>query len=358
MSPRILALDIGGTAVKAGVFEGDRMVKSHSWFHSYNSSESAEARTDLLGAIKDFDNRFDAAGLGLAGLVADDISLMRSTVLGSLIGLSWPDFFYDNFGVEVVTADNDADCGAVSEFYQHSHKSLFYIVVGTGIGSAYVAHDGTLPFRLRLPRTKIVTDHDNPIPNDLGLGIGIPRAFVLERLTAHGADPDIAHRVLIDSQGLPLTGPGSDPASIRAGDLGSAVGVSRLFKILCLSQRLEIDHKLFDHRTCAKTVCELAPSTEIAQLTLNLFAEFLGLAIATAQDQVRDHCGLEIYPDIHLGGTIMQSYHLFRDKLDETLRYKSLVSHNIHLVQNPQTNNLQGAGLQARFAWEERYDRH
>lgn len=364
MSDRILALDIGGTSVKAGIFKDKCLEAQITWEHDYKNCGLTDAKKDLLRRIRDFcSGHLNAVGIAIAGLVANDNSFYRSTVLTSFVGLNLPEFIKKELGVEIATIDNDADCGAIHE-WQITQKSLLYVVVGSGIGSAFVDNAGNLPYMIRLAPAHLFSDKDNPIPNDIGLRIGISKDVVFKTLAEHNISRKTIETFLVDGDGNPLCGPNNDPNYIRIGALGSATGVRRIIEMMLESNGIKSEDWLsqydenFDEQDlannarAARVVCILAERGDVfAKNALEIFAGFLGQAISRAQKFIFSEQLLSSYPDARLAGAIMNSSHLFLPILKASL-LDSEVDCGLIVVKDATLVNLHGAYLRARAVLE------
>ena len=114
---RILTLDLGGTAVKAGLFSNGSLEKTTVWRHNYKDCGQNQARDDILTKSRIFGgNHIAAIGLSVAGLIASDNTLYRSTVLTSLEGSDIGNFLQRGLSASRFSIDNDGDCGAIGEY--------------------------------------------------------------------------------------------------------------------------------------------------------------------------------------------------------------------------------------------------
>jgi len=367
MKKRILALDMGGTSVKAGLFYRDEEEKETSWEHNYRDCGLKKAKADLITRIKKFSTcKVDAVGLSVAGLIATDNSLYRSTVLTSFTGFNIPEFLRQELGVEVVTIDNDADCGAMGEWH-NCRKRFFYVVVGSGIGSAYINYDGRLPYLTRLDPKHKFSDKDNPIPNDLGLQVALPKTYIYKKFKEFcDVDKEKIDKVLKDKNGKPLRGPNNSPNSIRVGKLGSATGLKNIIDILLFGQDfdtedyyqnqisrylpkgIKINLKDFSNeKKIAKMLSLFAHHGEpIAQQAFKLFGHFLGYGIAKATKVIRSQQRIYDTLEVRLSGQIMGSADLF-EKETRLVVCEGGGNCHLKLASSPYKTNLQGAYLRA-----------
>ncbi|MFA6097327.1 MAG: hypothetical protein WC788_06910 [Candidatus Paceibacterota bacterium] len=306
-----LVVDMGGSAVKAGLFQDGKMIEKGLWRHDYKNSCFAAARSDLLSKLKEIcSGRADLVGLGIAGLLSCDGTLFRSTVLTSFTGSNIGQFVAKKFGAESYTQDNDADCGAIGEHY-YIGTELFYVVIGSGIGSACVDSGGKLLYPVRIDRNiPFVEEMNHPI-SDIGLRSAISRQEIADTFVKMG----------IMDHGLSM-----DAESIQLGSLGSAVGVGNILQMLWKGKFFGEDCKkyymkyleendgmlqdLFSERYAARTMAKLAKNGEPrSMLAYRLMGRFLGKAISRAEKILYEDHGR--YFQVRLAGNILDSRELF-----------------------------------------------
>jgi hypothetical protein len=338
MAKKILALDMGGTSVKAAVFDwsGQEMMKVR-WEHAYKESSLEDAKGDLLARINQFcDKDIDALGLSVAGLVATDKSLYKSTVLTSFTGFNISEFLKEELGVKHATIDNDADCGALAEY---SGSKFLFVIVGSGVGSAYIDKDGNLPY---LKRFKVGThfhESDNPIINDIGLRITIPYESVIERFGRLNIGEKWVSKYL-------------DNKEIKMGELGSALGMKRIIEIVMPKYASYYMKRGFQDINQDSRVANVLAKNAVfgdpfALYAFRIFASFLGYGIRKAARVLEQEQGINLIEEcleIKLGGAIMDSYMLFNGYLREELSKEKM---NYKLTQ-AEKSNLYGAYMRAR----------
>jgi hypothetical protein len=349
MDKKTLVLDMGGSSVKAGLFYGDKLFKTETWRHEYAVLEQDAALAHLKKSIFHFFGKdFDHIGLGIAGLLACDGSLFRSTVLIAFTGLNIGELLKDYFSAINFIEDNDADCGAIGE-YSFVKKDLLYIVVGSGIGSACVDGYGNLLYRVRIEKSVPFSEEMNHPISDIGLMVKVNHGKVAKYFKSCGAECFIPH---------------SDE-EIRLGNLGSAVGVSNILKALWkdnfddpkivdyyrqyLKDKPELFKDLFSKKYGAKTIAFLAKCGEPKSiLAYRLMGRFLGLAISEAEKILFKDQG-RFFP-VYLSGEIINSRELFwADMEHEISRNKIRTSCFVSKASQAVINaNLLGAFLRVQ----------
>jgi predicted NBD/HSP70 family sugar kinase len=355
MKKKILSLDLGGTAVKIGLFEDDNLVKTASWRHDYKDCGLEKAKEDLLKRSLEFcDTKVDLVGLGVAGLLATDNTLFRSTVISSFKDFNIGQFLKDKFGAFGYSQDNDADCGALGEYYLAKHE-LFYVVVGSGIGSACVDVNGNLMYPVRINNNLQFSEEMNHPISDAGLRLSLNDDDVEKIFGKVGA-------VLPANNDFYKSLHEED--RVRMGNLGSAIGVGNLLKILWngkfdnqetvdyyrnyLDRDKGLSSDLYSRRYAAEQIARLAFKGEPKSIAAyRLQGRFLGLTISKAENILhQDHD--KFFP-VHLGGKIMGSADLFLDDLKCELRENKIdckceLSETFIKKENA---NLRGAFLRA-----------
>ncbi len=161
---KTLAIDMGGSAIKAALIWNGKIMQEGSWRHDYRDSDLGAAKSDLLMKLKNIcGSEADLVGLGIAGLLSKDGTLWRSTVLTSFSGFDIGQFVAKEFGAMSYSQDNDADCGAIGE-HHYAGSELLYVVIGSGIGSACVDNNGSLLYPVRIDRNiPFVEEMNHPI---------------------------------------------------------------------------------------------------------------------------------------------------------------------------------------------------
>lgn len=364
MKPRILALDLGGTAVKARIYSDDLVEKEVSWDHDYKDYGLEKAKEDLVSKAKEFSGeKVDAIGLGIAGLIATDNTLYRSTVLTSFEKFNLPDFLRGELKAKVVTIDNDADCGAISEktFSRPGENGFLYVVVGSGIGSAYVNYQGKLPYLTRFDPDCRFSEQDNPLANDLGQRVVLPKKEICRKLRDYEIEPEDLEKVIGQAKEIPV------------GKLGSAAGMKTILEML-FSGRKGIMEGWYEHKasqflkehpkkypgkkekvsliirekTLAKNLSYFAESGDYyATAAFELMGHFLGYGIAEALTVIKEEQYLDSFPEVCLSGPIMNSYPYFQKELKKSLSERK-VNCNLRLSRDLSGSNLHGAYLRAK----------
>ncbi|AOA03024.1 ROK family protein [Carnobacterium maltaromaticum] len=141
----ILAFDMGGTAVKYGVWsDGELMAQSN--FPTPDTWEQLQAK--LIEVKNTLRNEFTLTGVGISAPGSVD------TEKGEIGGISAIPYIH-HFPIQLafeellelpVTIENDANCAALAEIWQGAakgKKDILFVVIGTGIGGAVIV-DGKL----------------------------------------------------------------------------------------------------------------------------------------------------------------------------------------------------------------------
>lgn len=147
MNTYYIGLDIGGTAIKIGLFDNNDELKQKTEIPTrlhlsgaHILSDSVEACSKLLDT-EDVDwNSVQGIGVGVPGLVKDDNYIVRCVNLG------WENVdlgkeLYALTKVRNVRAINDAKAAALGEWWKGGHgqcSSAVMITLGTGIGGGVI----------------------------------------------------------------------------------------------------------------------------------------------------------------------------------------------------------------------------
>ena len=142
---RIAALDVGGTAIKSGIWSTDGISQMQEW--DTNASLGGARLMEHMISILHTYAPFDAIGISTAGQVDTGkgcISYANDNIPG-YTGTGVRDILYKEFQVPVAV-ENDAKAAAIGEMYHGAARGLrdfLCLTYGTGIGGAAVI-DGKL----------------------------------------------------------------------------------------------------------------------------------------------------------------------------------------------------------------------
>ncbi|MBN2095112.1 MAG: ROK family protein [Candidatus Aenigmarchaeota archaeon] len=359
---KILAMDLGGTGLKLGLFEGENLTRTSGGRHNYTSADLETVKKDISLRVDSFlsGDEVSAIGIGIAGLLSQDNALYRSTVFPSLIGFNLAEYLGGRFGVPA-SIDNDADCGALGEYY-FKGGDFFYVVLGHGIGSAFVRKDGTLPYSVRFGQGTVFDEAKNPLPNDLGLRVLISRKEAYPFFERHGISKDSVDRALGK-----LISP-DYPGNFRIGALGSPRALRNLLEVACGGDFYSEGNRDYYEGFLGEKGLEgigvedlmlpfdsAIPIARIAQegepnclKAYRLMGEFLGYGILKAEEVIRKDYGLE--PEARIAGPVMNDADLFLPSLKSYLSghnklYSAAPACSFMAGENP---NLRGAFFKAR----------
>ncbi len=144
---RILTLDIGGTAIKAAVFDAETGVLTDPHEMASRGTDGGEAVFQRVLQVAARYASYDAVGVSTAGQVDSRRGLITyaNDNIPGYTGMRLGDRLKDALGVPVFLA-NDAHCAAVGEAKKGAARGLrdfVMLTIGTGIGGAAVS-DGSL----------------------------------------------------------------------------------------------------------------------------------------------------------------------------------------------------------------------
>lgn len=145
-----LALDVGGTHIKTGVFDADGQLMVKGSVPSDEMGRSDDPVGEMIRQViepvmKDFPLR--SIGIGVPGVLSKD----RATVLEapnftSLNGINLRGLLEQHFPQLDIRVENDANAAALGAYYFDDsirEDTFGFITIGTGIGSAAIV-DGCL----------------------------------------------------------------------------------------------------------------------------------------------------------------------------------------------------------------------
>lgn len=359
MNKETLALDMGGSAVKAGLFLNGRLSKVDSWRHRYNDTLPEDSKADLLANCISFaGEEVRLVGLAIAGLIATDGTVFESTLMSSFDGINIGKFLKTELGASAYSQDNDADCGAVGELHFTKNKSeMLCVVVGSGIGSAALDHNGNILYPVRVDKSRPNAAEMNHPISDVGLVLSATDSEIRSIFA------EIAPEVNPDSS--TFLDKFRDPnGSVKLGQLGSTIGVFNLLNIVWgkslgsqdvtryyqryagnIADILDLDNKLY----AAKVISQLAQAGDLkSQQAYKLMGRFLGLTIVKAERILQNDHGK--YFPVHLGGNVMGSRELFWDQMKLEMTKRNVVPESTlsNAFVNKENANLWGAYLQAQ----------
>lgn len=139
---RIAALDIGGTAIKHGIWDGSRLIDCEESPSAAREGGSVVLKqaVEILRAMQPF----DAIGISTSGEVDvrtgaicsanENIPHFSGTEIGTVL--------HDAFGVPVAV-ENDANAAALGELAygaMRGERDFLYVTYGTGVGGAIVTN--------------------------------------------------------------------------------------------------------------------------------------------------------------------------------------------------------------------------
>ena len=142
---RIAALDIGGTSIKSGIWDGKQTLELKEW--DTNASRGGACLMARAVAILHIYGDFDAIGISTAGQVDSEqgsIYYANDNIPG-YTGTKIRDILEAEFGVPVAV-ENDVNAAALGELYFGAAKgaeNFLCLTYGTGVGGAIVI-DGSI----------------------------------------------------------------------------------------------------------------------------------------------------------------------------------------------------------------------
>ena len=138
---RIAALDIGGTSIKSGIWDGKEAAELREW--ETRAAEGGERLMERAEEILRFCRPFDAIGISTAGQVdiRTGVICYANENIPRYTGVPVRDRMERAFGVPVAV-ENDGKAAALGELYCGAGRGLtdfLMLTYGTGIGGAIVS---------------------------------------------------------------------------------------------------------------------------------------------------------------------------------------------------------------------------
>lgn len=149
MDQCVIGIDVGGTQMKAGLFDARGELLCRETLETQISLDEQEffARaTVLVSSLRTAATGIKAVGIGLAGVLNQQrTTLIQSPNLPRLHDVPVAQVLAAALGLPVLL-DNDANCAALGELWQGAGqglKNFLFVTLGTGVGAGLVL-DGSL----------------------------------------------------------------------------------------------------------------------------------------------------------------------------------------------------------------------
>lgn len=148
MTSYLYGIDIGGTAIKIGLFDREAKMLHKEEIPTNTSSNGSHILSDIVNRIKEINksknisqDQIKGIGLGIPGLVDSEGYVSRCINLG-WTNISVKDKLEHLSGYPVAVA-NDANAAAVGEWFfrKKQFHNLVLITLGTGVGGGVIIND-------------------------------------------------------------------------------------------------------------------------------------------------------------------------------------------------------------------------
>lgn len=144
---KIASLDIGGTSIKAGIWDGSGIIEYGEW--DTCAKEGGACLMERVKKILQKYEHFDAIGISTAGQVdmSDGSICHANDNIPDYTGMPVRSILEQKFGVPVAV-ENDVNAAALGELFQGAAKGLadfLCLTYGTGVGGAIVINGEIYP---------------------------------------------------------------------------------------------------------------------------------------------------------------------------------------------------------------------
>ena len=139
---RIIAVDIGGTAIKAGVWDGTQILEYKEW--ETNASSGGAALMDRVKALIETYSSSSADGIGIS--TAGEVNAENGSILYAnsnipgYTGMPVKQMLENEFHVPV-SVENDVNAAAIGELHGgagRGYRDFLCVTYGTGVGGCIV----------------------------------------------------------------------------------------------------------------------------------------------------------------------------------------------------------------------------
>lgn len=137
----LVCIDLGGTAMKAGVFRKDEGLSEKCVLPVHQDFE--ELSGEIMGFVDRMKEKYTVCGVAFSAPGAVDVHtgiIGGKSALPCIHGPAWIEMFSERTGVPAAI-ENDANCAALAEAaYGNAkeYRDVAFVVCGTGIGGAVV----------------------------------------------------------------------------------------------------------------------------------------------------------------------------------------------------------------------------
>lgn len=136
----IISFDLGGTAVKYGIWDNNELMETSSF---ETPSTWAEMKVKLKEVVTMFLEKYQVSGVGISAPGAVD---SENGIIGGISAIDYIHHFQILDELRTlfelpVSIENDANCAALAEVHYGAAKDVkncYFLVIGTGIGGALI----------------------------------------------------------------------------------------------------------------------------------------------------------------------------------------------------------------------------
>lgn len=127
-------IDIGGTTIKIGMFDGNNLIETYSIDLNFNSAE--ELVDEIYDFLSERTDNIESIGIGCPGFIVNNF-ISSSANIHILDKVNLVEIFKKKTNARVRLI-NDANAAALGEAKYCGYDDLLFITLGTGVGGGLV----------------------------------------------------------------------------------------------------------------------------------------------------------------------------------------------------------------------------
>ncbi len=139
----ILGLDIGGTSIKYGIIQRQKIIEISE---RKTDAQDTESIIQTIYSIihRAIENKIDAIGIGIPGFINEKTGIIEhANNIPAIKGINLVEQIKKEFNINV-RINNDANCFALGEYHFGDYKNLSNVIgltLGTGLGGGIIINN-------------------------------------------------------------------------------------------------------------------------------------------------------------------------------------------------------------------------